>query len=98
MCYGMRLQSLREQSGLTRAEVSSRTGISRSSLAKLEAGMNIPTSEQFTRLANSLRVRLPKLLMDVGVIRMQDMAVTLEEPSAQNAAHLHPKNGARARG
>ena len=69
MCYGMRLQSLREQSGLTRAEVSSRTGISRSTLAKIEAGMNIPTIEQFIRLANSLRVRLPKLLMDVGVIR-----------------------------
>jgi len=44
MWYGMRLQSLREQSGLTRAEVSSRTGISRSTLAKIEAGVNIPTN------------------------------------------------------
>src|SRR5256885_14197918 len=97
MCYGMRLQSLREQSGLTRAEVSSRTGISRSTLAKIEAGMNIPTIEQFIRLANSLRVRLPKLLMDVGVIRIRDMAVTLKGPSAQNAARLQPKNRSEER-
>ena len=92
MWYGKGLQSLRIQNGLTRADVSIRSGISRSTLAKIESGVNIPTIEQFIRLANSLRLRLPKLLMDVGVIRRQDMAVSLEESPGRDPARSRNRN------
>jgi len=95
MWYGMRLQSLREQSGLSRTDLSLRTGISRSTLAKIESGVNIPSIEQFIRLANSFRLRLPRLLMEVGVIQKKDMAVSLADGPAQALAPLPHKNGAR---
>ena len=95
MWYGMRLQSLREQNGLSRADLSFRTGISRSTLAKIEAGVHIPSIEQFIRLANSFRLRLPKLLMEVGVIQKKDMAVSLAEAPAQALSRFAHKNGAR---
>jgi|SRR5256885_7919838 len=97
MWYGMRLQSLRIQNGLTRSDVSIRSGISRSTLAKIESGVNVPSIEQFIRLANSLRLRLPKLLMEVGVIHEKDMAVSLAKSPAHDATRLHRKNGVRAR-
>lgn len=92
MWYGMRLQSLRKQSGLTRDDLAVRTGISRSTLAKIEAGMTIPSIEQFIRLANSFRLRLPQLLMEVGVIQREDMAVALAKESTENGAHSPLKN------
>jgi len=95
MWYGMRLQSLRKQSGLTRDDVSSRTGISRSTLAKIEAGVSIPSIEQFIRLSNSLRLRLPKLLMELGVIQRKDMVVALAQAPTQNSMRLRSHNRAR---
>lgn len=92
MWYGIRLQSLRKRRGLTRDDLAVRTGISRSTLAKMEAGMTIPSIEQFIRLANSFRVRLPQLLMEVGVIRSKDMAVALAKESAENGMHSRWKN------
>ena len=97
MWYGMHLQSLRKYNGLTREDLARRSGISRSTLAKIEAGITVPSIEQFIRLANSFRLRLPKLLMEVGVIQKKDMAVALTEGTAPELSHLHEKNGARRR-
>lgn len=91
MWYGMRLQSLRKRSGLSRDDLAVGTGISRSTLAKMEAGITIPSIEQFIRLANCLRVRLPQLLMEVGVIHKKDMAVVLANESVGNGTHSHLK-------
>lgn len=92
MWYGMRLQSLRKRNGLTRDELAVRTGISRSTLAKMEAGITIPSIEQFIRLANSFRVRLPQLLMEVGVIQRKDMAVALAKVPTGDEAHAPLKD------
>ncbi len=92
MWYGMRLQSLRKRNGLTRDELAVRTGISRSTLAKMEAGITIPSIEQFIRLANSFRVRLPQLLMEVGVIQRKDMVVALAKVSTDNESHARLKD------
>ena len=95
MWYGMRLQSLREHSGWTRQDLSSRTGISSATLAKIEAGVTIPSIEQFIRLANSFRLRLPKLLMEVGVIQRKDMAVALTEAPTLNGNGASSKKARR---
>jgi transcriptional regulator with XRE-family HTH domain len=83
MWYGMRLQALREHSGLTRDDLSLRTGISPSTLAKIEAGLSVPSIEMLIRLANSFKVRLPKLLLEVGVIMKEDTRVALAEGPVQ---------------
>jgi len=86
MWYGMRLQTLREHSGLTRDDSSLRSGISPSTLAKIEAGLTIPSIEMMIRLANSFKVRFPKLLLEVGVIMREDTRVALAEASSQRLA------------
>lgn len=96
MWYGMRLQSLREHSGLTRDDLSSRSGLSRSTIAKIEAGITIPSIDQFICLANSFRLRLPKLLMEAGVIRAKDMAAALAETRPRGARHAQKSSRSRA--
>ncbi|HLK03481.1 MAG TPA: helix-turn-helix transcriptional regulator [Candidatus Acidoferrum sp.] len=97
MWYGMRLQSFREQSGLTRSDVCARTGFSPSTLAKIEAGITVPSIEQFIRLANSFRVRLPRLLMEVGVIQKKDMAVALKAVPLAAPTELGPRRRIQAK-
>ncbi len=87
MWYGMRLQALREHSGLTRDAVSLRAGISPSTLAKIEAGLTVPSIETLIRLANSMKVRLPKLLLEAGVIMREDTRVALAEAPVCDSDH-----------
>ena len=75
----MRLKSYREHIGLTRAVVCERCGISRSALARIEAGISIPSIELLIRLSISLGVRLPSLLLRLGVIRRRDTVKALSE-------------------
>ena len=81
---GTQLQALRQNSGLTRDEVSMRSGISRSTIAKIEAGLTVPSIEMMIRLANTLKLRLPTLLLKVGVIEKQDTVRALTEVARAN--------------
>jgi len=65
--YGTQLQALRQNCGLSRDEISMRSGISRSTIAKIEAGISVPSIEMMIRFANTLKLRLPTLLLKVGV-------------------------------
>jgi transcriptional regulator with XRE-family HTH domain len=93
MWYGMYLQSFRKRNELTRNDIAARTGISPSTIAKIEAGIVIPSIEQFIRLANAFRVPLPQLLIEVGVIRQKDMALAL--PDRHTRKSTHPKKKTR---
>jgi transcriptional regulator with XRE-family HTH domain len=91
--YGTQLQALRRNCGLSRDEVSVRSGISRSTIAKIEAGISIPSIEMMIRLANSLRLRLPTLLLKVGVIEKQDTVRALTEIKNGNGNRLLKRKG-----
>lgn len=86
--YGTQLQALRQNCGLSRDEVSMRSGISRSTIAKIEAGITIPSIEMMIRLANTLKLRLPTLLLKVGVIEKQETVRALTEMKNGNAGRL----------
>jgi len=68
-----------------------------STLAKIEAGITVPSIEQFIRLANSFRVRLPRLLMEVGVIQKKDMAVALKAVPLAAPTELGPRRRIQAK-
>ena len=86
--YGMHLQALRQNIGLSRDEVSMRSGISRSTIAKIEAGISIPSIETMIRLAKTLKLRLPTLLLKVGVIEKHDTVRALTEMKNGNTHRL----------
>lgn len=54
---GARIRSVREENGLTRAELASKVCVSESHLARLEAGASSPGERTFYRLAHVLGVR-----------------------------------------
>lgn len=55
--------------GLTRDVVSERAGISCSAFSRLDAGFSVTTIETLIKLANSIRVPLPELLLRVGILK-----------------------------
>jgi len=91
--YGTQLQSLRQNCGLSRDEVSMRSGISRSTIAKIEAGISVPSIEMMIRLANTLKLRLPTLLLKVGVIEKHETVRALTEMKNGNAGRLPKRKG-----
>jgi transcriptional regulator with XRE-family HTH domain len=68
MFHGIHLRVLREKRGLTREAVSERSGISRSTLSRLESGLSVPNIETLVKLANSLDLPFAKLLLRVGIL------------------------------
>lgn len=70
---GARLRQIREQRGLTLTEVALRTGISKSTLSRLETGQRRPTLELLLPLAQTFRVPLDDLVgaPDVGDPRIR---------------------------
>jgi HTH-type transcriptional regulator, cell division transcriptional repressor len=69
MFLGTSLRSLREEKRLTQDAVALRSGISRSALSRLESNRSVPDIETLIRVANSLDVPLPRLLIKVGIVR-----------------------------
>jgi transcriptional regulator with XRE-family HTH domain len=69
MFLGPSLRSLREEKRLTQDAMAQRSGISRSTLSRLESNRSVPDIETLIRVANSLEVPLPRLLTKVGVVR-----------------------------
>ena len=68
MYRGTDLLTLRERQGLTRNALAARSGISRSTLGRLEAGRSVPTIEMLVKLANSMELSLAKLLFKLGIL------------------------------
>jgi len=58
MLLGERVRSLREKRELTQADVDKKSGLSRSSVSRIERGLAVPTIETLTRLGNALGVPL----------------------------------------
>lgn len=59
---GPRLRTLRQARGITLAELSETTGISLSTLSRLESGLRKPTLELMLPLARAYRVQLDELV------------------------------------
>ncbi len=72
---GPRLRQLREEHGLTLAELSRDTGISRSTLSRLENGQRRPTLELLLALSSNYRLRIDDL---VGLPEPADPRVRLQ--------------------
>jgi transcriptional regulator with XRE-family HTH domain len=70
---GQRLRRVREQRGVTLTEVADRTGISKSTLSRLETGQRKPSLELLLPLAQAYRVPLDDLVgaPDVGDPRIR---------------------------
>jgi XRE family transcriptional regulator, regulator of sulfur utilization len=68
MYCGTDLLNLREQQRLTRKALAERSGISRSTLGRLEAGRSVPTIEMLVKLANSMDLPLAKLFVKLGIL------------------------------
>jgi transcriptional regulator with XRE-family HTH domain len=72
---GPRLQSLRKQRGITLASLSTATGISKSTLSRLETGQRRPSLEVLLPLAQAYRVPLDDL---VGAPEVGDPRIRLK--------------------
>jgi transcriptional regulator with XRE-family HTH domain len=59
---GARLKQLRQQRGITLTDLAEETGISTSTLSRLEAGLRRPTLEQLLPLARTYAVTLDELV------------------------------------
>ena len=76
---GPRLKRLRSQRGLTLAALSETTGISKSTMSRLETGQRRPSLELLLPLAQAYRVPLDDL---VGAPEVGDPRVLLKPRSA----------------
>jgi transcriptional regulator with XRE-family HTH domain len=68
MFSGDELRNLRERKRLSKGDVSGRTGLSRSTVSRLESGLSVPSIETLIRLANSMKMSLQELLSKVGIL------------------------------
>ena len=66
---GARIRELRERSGTSRSELSRRSGIHTSNVARLEFGEANPSLETLVRLADALGTSVADLVRDVGEVR-----------------------------
>ncbi|MCH5163595.1 MAG: helix-turn-helix transcriptional regulator [Clostridiales bacterium] len=64
MQFNERLKKLRTESGLTQSELAARVYVSRSAVAKWEAGLGLPNEESLCLLAQCFHIAPDKLLTD----------------------------------
>jgi len=69
MFLGSSLRKLREAKKMSRATMARHSGISLSALSRLESTLSVPNIETLIRVANGLQVPLPRLLIEVGIVR-----------------------------
>ena len=86
---GPRLKRIRAQRGVTLADVSDRTGISKSTLSRLEAGQRRPSLELLLPLAQTYQVPLDDL---VGAPEVGDPRIRLK-PRRVNGRTVLPLTG-----
>ncbi|GGF32075.1 helix-turn-helix domain-containing protein [Williamsia phyllosphaerae] len=86
---GPRLRALRNQRDITLSDLSESTGISVSTLSRLESGQRRPTLEQLLPLASAYRVQLDDL---VGAPRTGDPRVVLR-PTTRHGMTFIPLTG-----
>ncbi|WP_394938470.1 helix-turn-helix domain-containing protein [Psychromicrobium sp. YIM B11713] len=84
---GLRLKELRLQRGVTLAELAAQTGISTSTLSRLEAGLRRPTLEQLLPLAKVHGVTLDEL---VNAPLTGDPRINLRPIAGQEGAMILP--------
>ena len=82
---GPRLRRVREQRGLTLTEAAARTGISKSTLSRLENGQRRPSLELLLPLAQAYRVPIDDL---VGAPEVGDPRIRLKPRSANGRTVL----------
>jgi transcriptional regulator with XRE-family HTH domain len=64
--FGENLRALREQGGLSMGEVSRRSGVSRSEISRLEAGLREPRLTTIVQLARALDIEEVDLIRGLG--------------------------------
>ena len=84
---GPRLKRLRERQGLTLSGLAERTGISTSTLSRLEAGLRLPTLEQLLPLARVHGVTLDEL---VDAPRTGDPRINLKPVACKDGSVILP--------
>lgn len=60
--FALRLKQLRDDAGLTQAELAAKIGVSRAYLARLEMGRHDPPLSRLRGLAKALKVDVAQLL------------------------------------
>ncbi|QEC46187.1 helix-turn-helix transcriptional regulator [Baekduia soli] len=89
---GPRLRRLRERRGVTLTALAARTGISKSTLSRLESGQRKPSLELLLPLAQAHHLPLDEL---VGAPRIGDPRVRMQ-PKTRNGRLVYPLTGANS--
>ena len=84
MKFNDRLKKLREDKGLTQAELSKRSGISVRMIQKYEAGIARPRWDASEKIANALEVPVAELLGQSGML----IAAAAEKGGAKTAREM----------
>lgn len=82
---GPRLKRVRTQRGATLAQLSAATGISKSTLSRLEAGQRKPSLELLLPIAQAHQVPLDEL---VGAPAIGDPRITLDKPQVRSNGRI----------
>lgn len=82
---GRRIRALREQKNLSQAQLAEATGVSRTSITQMEAGLQRATLETLYQLAKVFKVEIGAMLPEVTVINRAEKVVAV--PSTIRLTH-----------